>query len=369
MKKIAMGRVDIGGAHAWFKRASSLPDIGSLDTSMHSQGNTWDFMKAVVNLTLPSKSSEMVPHTFLFDEERLIKLRLDMLDLINLEICMHMFHGLEAASRLQESRFMAHDDTPVTSFASSPYNRPASPVDESMLSSPTLPSDHHFISKPKFYNAQERGHFSRAPSGQQVWVQSIENEIIVSASTSPRSLASSGASTATTYPPTPLYLSLTASDSAAQARSSFQAILASDNTSAKWSSLSSSLALQILRSTNTPLTRLPQFETHLAFHLSNPRSRLYQEAENRVLSQLFPVLQKLVEAYTPLTSLQIFEAATAPKVMPGGKASRPKDETTDIATRIAHIGILHWRVWAPLAYLVDPDAEDENQDLPASSAP
>jgi hypothetical protein len=238
-----------------------------------------------------------------------------------------------------------------------------------LLSSPTLPSEHHFIAKPKFYAAQERGHFLRQPSGQQAWVQSMENEIIASASSSPRSSPSTNASTPASYPPTPLYLSLPVSDSALQARSTFQAILASETTSEKWNSLSSSLALQILRSTNTPLTRLPQFESHLAFHLSNPRSRCYQEAENRVLSQLFPVLQKLVETYTPLTSLQIFEAATAPKAAPGAKANGAKDETTEIATRIAHIGILHWRVWAPLAYLVDPDAEEENPELRVGSAP
>jgi len=36
-----------------------------------------------------------------------------------------------------------------------------------------------------------------------------------------------------------------------------------------------------------------------------------------------------------------------------------KEEIAEIATRIAHIGILHWRVWAPLAYLVNPE-EDED---------
>lgn len=30
----------------------------------------------------------------------------------------------------------------------------------------------------------------------------------------------------------------------------------------------------------------------------------------------------------------------------------------DAARQIAHIGILHWRVWAPLAYLVNPDVEE-----------
>jgi len=357
MKKIAMGRVDIAGAHAWYRRASSLPDLTPLDASMHSQGNTWDFMKALVNLTLPSKA-EVVPHTFLFDEERLIKLRSDLLDLINLEICMHLYRSLDAQNR-QEMRYI-RDDTPTTSFTSSPYHRPTSPADNAMLSSPTIPMPYHFASKPKF-PTHERGHFTRTPTGQQVWVPNIEDDRVASTASSPRSSPSTTASTPETYPPTPLYLSLPASDSSSLARTSLQAILASPTSSDKWASLSPSLALEILRLTKTPLARLPQFESHLAFHISNHNSRLYQEAENRVLTQLFPVLQKLVGTYTPLTSLQIFEAATTPKsaVASTTQATGVKEEINEVATRIAHIGILHWRVWAPLAYLVDPDAEEE----------
>jgi hypothetical protein len=128
----------------------------------------------------------------------------------------------------------------------------------------------------------------------------------------------------------------------------------------RWTSLAPSLALQILRSTRTPLTRLPYFESILGFHLSNPRSRLYQEAELRVLSQLYPALRRLVEAYTPLTGLQIFEAATVPNIVGGlgVPANGAREEIGEIATRIAHIGMLHWRVWAPLAYLIDPDGEE-----------
>ena len=360
MKKIAMGRVDIAGAHAWFRRASSLPDVVPLDSSMRSQGNTWDFIKALVNLILPSKSSDMVPHTFLFDEERLIKLRSDMLDLINLEICMYMYRGLEAQSR-QETRYLPREESPSTSIVPSPCDRPASPADDTTLSSPTVPSQHHFEGRPRQELTQERGHFIRTPSGQQVWIRSVEDEDIASRTSSPRSSPSSNASTPATYPPTPLYLSLPFSDSSAQVRTSLQAILTSSTASDKWKSLSSSLGLQIVRSTSAPLSRLPQFESHLAFHLSNPRSRLYQEAESRVLAQLFPVLQQLVENYTPWTSLQIFEAATAPRALPTAPnvhVHGTKEEITEISTRVAHIGILHWRVWAPLAYLVDPDAEE-----------
>jgi hypothetical protein len=363
MKKIALGKVDIVGAHQWFKRASNLPDLVPLGHSTRSQGNTWDFIKALVNLTLPSRSSEMLPHTFLFDEERLIKLRSDIQDLINLEICMHHYRSLETSSISQDGRYPAADDTPTSSSTSSPYNRPASPADSSMLSSPTIPMPHHFeTSKPKNIFSQERGRFIREPSGRQVWQPRVDDALSVSASSSPRSSPSSTASTPDTYSPTLLYLSMPYADSSSQVRRGLLDILSSSTFSDKWASLSSSLALQILRSTTTPLSHLPQFEMHLTFHLSNPRSRVYQDAETRVLSQLFPVLQKLVDSYTPLTSLQIFEAATTPKPAALGglpTATGAKEEITEIATRIAHIGILHWRVWAPLAYMVDPEADED----------
>lgn len=373
MKKIALGRVDIAGAHAWFRRASSLPDILPIDGTAHSQGNTWDFIRALVNLTLPSKSSEIVPHTFLFDEERLFKLRSDMLDSINLEICMALYRNLDAKCRLQESVYNISDDTPTTSSMAT--SRPASPADDLMLSLPTLPGvDDFSCSRPKRLS-QERGHLLRALSGRQGLVPRIEGgRMVSSATSSPRSSPSSTASTPDTFPSTPFYLSQPITDSASQVRTSLLAILSSSTTNDKWVSLAQALCLQIVRSTTTPLTGLPQFESHLAFHLSNSRSRVYQEAETRVLVQLAPILQKLVETYTPLTSLQIFEAATTPRTLPGAtvpQVNSAKEEITEIATRIAHIGILHWRVWAPLAYLVDPDAEEdsETQNERAKSMP
>ncbi|KAI9054177.1 hypothetical protein LZ554_001348 [Drepanopeziza brunnea f. sp. 'monogermtubi'] len=346
MKKIAMGRVDVAGAHAWFKRASN-------SSGMPSQ--TMDFVNALVQLTLPSKS-EMFPHTFLFDEERLVKLRSDMLDMINLEICMQLYRNLESQSR----SYPTLDDTPSTSAVASPFHRPASPADNTVFSSPTIPSLHHFDSARSGH--QERGHFIRHPSGRQVWKPRVGDAYAESATSSPRSSPASTASTPDTLPPTPLYLSPDFSESASQVRTSLIAILSSSTSSTKWVSVSNDLALQILRSTTTSLTRLPQFEAHLAFHISNPRSKLYLDAEERVLGELGNQLKKLVHAYTPLSNLQIFEAATAPKTALGsssGQRNGFKDEISEIATRIAHIGLLHWRVWAPLAYLVDPNAVED----------
>ncbi|KAG4029255.1 hypothetical protein MFRU_016g00130 [Monilinia fructicola] len=367
VRKIAMGRVDIASAHDWFRKSANLPDSLPSDASTRTQGNTWDFMKALVNLTLPSKAIEPVPHTFLFDEERLVKLRADMLDLINLEICMFLYHKLEASSRMNDVRSVPQDDTPATSSYIS------SPADEGVLSAPTVPSENDFTAKRKYNHlAQERGHFSRELSGRQVWVPNLDDEAMDSVTSSPRSSPSTTASTPDTYPVTPLYLSLQNSDSTSQVRTSLQALLASSSSQDRWTALSSNIALQILRSTPTPMARLPVFESHLSFHLSNSRSKLYQEAEARILSKLYPELQKLVDSYTVLNSLQIFDAATSPKPANGifnGNApvTGQKEEITEVATRIAHIGILHWRVWAPLAYLVNPDAEEGDVNMTQDS--
>ena len=59
--------------------------------------------------------------------------------------------------------------------------------------------------------------------------------------------------------------------------------------------------------------------------------------------------------------MQIFEAATAGSKNGDVSDGGVKEEINEVATRIAHIGILHWWVWAPLAYLVDPDADVEEE--------
>lgn len=224
MKKIALGRVDIAGAHAWFRRANNLPNILPTDGTTHSQGNTWDFIKALVNLTVPSKSSEMVPHIFLFDEERLIKLRSDMLDLINMEICMYLYRNLDAQSKPQDMRYVAREDTPTIPVFTS---RPTSPADDIMLSSPT-------------------DHLIQTLSG-------MVGDAHVVPSSCPRSSPST--STPGNYPPTPLNPSQPFANSASQVRASL-AILSSSTINDRLTALPSSLALQILRSTTTLLMRI-----------------------------------------------------------------------------------------------------------------
>ena len=370
MRKIASGRIDLAEAHAWFKRACCLPDIAPLAPVTPQTTNTWHFMKGLVELTLPCKSEVMVPHTFLFDDERLVKLRADIEDSINLEICMYFFHELDLASRKQSACAIQYDDTPVTSFIPSPCDRPTSPSYNAVHSSPTLPLPHHFASKTKSGSSQNSCKLIQPSSEAREWDSNPESDsIALSSAPSPYSSPSSTASTPDTYPTTPFYLSHQISDSASQVRNSLLAILDPSMTSERWAVLAPSLALQILRSTATPLARLSAFESDLELHLSNPNSKTYQDARQRVLSQLFPILHKLVETYSPLTCLQIFELAAVQKSPPGiPKMQRnpSRDEITEIATKIAHIGILHWRIWAPLAYLIDPNEPVVQQNRPTT---
>lgn len=361
MKKIAHRRVDVAGAHAWYKRASSLPDMTGQEPS-RSQDNTWDFMKALVHLTLPSKATELVPHTFLFDEERLIKLRADMTDLINIEICMDFCHTWQTRNKTQGSHgaLVRRGVNSTTSFIPSPYDITDSPTGTAVYSSPTIPLPQDFAAaRFKPMSLQPLTPYTDSQSKRHSWNSDIDDERVGTPTfSSPRSSPSSVPSLPETGPTTPFYLSRQYKNSPSEIRASLRAILASSSSSEKWSTLSSALALEILHSTNTSLAHLPAFETLLATRLSETDSTFYRDAESRLLSQISPTLQNLVDTYSSYTNLQIFEATTASKSMPVHaplSQDTTKVDITDFATRIAHIGILHWRVWAELAYLVDPD--------------
>jgi len=65
--------------------SQQLVNITPTESPPTSKGNTWDLANAIVHFNLPSKASEMVSHSFLFNEKRLTKLCLIILDLINIE--------------------------------------------------------------------------------------------------------------------------------------------------------------------------------------------------------------------------------------------------------------------------------------------
>lgn len=309
-----------------------------VDVSMQSKAQLWGFFKALVNFTLPSKASEPVPHTFLFDEDRIVKLRTDMLDAINLEICMALYRQLKAESirftrsGLIDSHEMQNERVYGLSASMDPSSRPTTP-DRYVRSVPSSPDS-------------------------SVSLASSRNSVRITSNC----------------------FSISSHEPSNELRTSLLDILASavPNTD-KWATLSPALALQILRSTSAPLTELPAFESRVASHISNIASSVYKEAERVVTSQLYPHLKMLVETYMPLSNLQVSDAATSPRkpntiVHHATTMDVPteKEPIIDMATRLAHIGILHWRVWGPLVYIDGPEmndtdmGEDEIRGVPSN---
>lgn len=358
MKKIALSQLDVTGAHAWFRASERAYQEAQPDVSGGAQGGMWVFLRGLLDLTTPSRASQRAPATFKFDEERIMKLRSEMLDAINLEVCLGVYQDLIAQARTSaaSAAAMAIPTYHLSDPASSPHG----------FSSPTLPNTADFMRHQK--NApltmQTRAVIRNAFPSPQVWFgDAYRDSDAASTSTTPPSLSNSTSASASptlSATITPGFTSPTPSE----LRSSLTALLSSSPTTS-WPQSTPSLALQILRSTPLPLTHLPDLEAHLATHLGNPSSALYAAAEARVVSTIWADhLVPCATDFAVLTTGAMFEAATGSRRAPGSVAApgaravtAGERELRQLGVRIAHLGVLHWRVWAPLAYQVDPDEE------------
>jgi hypothetical protein len=133
------------------------------------------------------------------------------------------------------------------------------------------------------------------------------------------------------------------------------------------------MALQILRYANAP-TSLPGFENQLAAALDDVHSGPFREVEAHFQQRLMVDMARRATEFKPLSGVALFSAATGGR---GHSQSRPFDRTQrtsgvfgeqprdlrdeagidDMALRLVHLGVLHWRVWAPLAYEGDIESE------------
>lgn len=258
MKKIAFGKMGMTAAHSWFRAAKTLRTHNPLLIGS-SQRDMWSFFEGFTGLLLPSRSAEPVPDTFTFDGDRIIKLRNDVLDAINLELCARFFRELNRSNSNVEPR--------------------------------------------NYLDFQRR--------------QSLQEQTL---------------------------------------RASITAILSDTPAERRWQEGAPAIALQILRSTPANLSELSAFEAELQAHLSNPSSPIFLSCESAISAQLLHQIEKVAVRYAPLTTAKLFEISTTSR-------STSRDATRDparvalkaTAKQIAHIGTVHWRVWAPLAYLVNPD--------------
>ena len=98
-------------------------------------------------------------------------------------------------------------------------------------------------------------------------------------------------------------------------------------------------------------------ESALEWHLFN-ESDLFGYIQTGVRDSLLKMTLDLARRYLSMSPLAICEAqrgSPSPTLSPSGVS---QDDMERIAMRLAHIGVLHWRVWAPIVYLSEDWQED-----------
>lgn len=327
LKKIQSGKLNLDAARQWYQEAKRVAPLEYLDARhpyAQAFGETAVFFYAAAKLIVPSTPVEVptanaCPNTFVFDEERIVKLRSDMYDTICLEICMRQFEQLE---HMADFGLSIHSN-----FYASTSSRPSSFVGSdngSLNSSP-----------------RTSGYLSGQPT-------------------------------------------VDSADAPARSRELYKSLLALLQTappvsrsSQRWQSLSPSMALQILRYVNAPQITLGDLEEELLSKLSDINGDAFQDVEAYFHRRLLQELAKRVKDLKSLSGVGLFEMATGGRIQALGRASggafpareqhlelpgagrEPRDEggIDDMATRLAHLGLLHWRVWADLAYNEDNEVE------------
>lgn len=357
LKKIQSRKVDIGGARDWYRNADrnysatlgggggSSSSSNSSNTS-HNFGDMDVFFEALSRLVLPSSGEKRVPSTFLFDEERILKLRSDMVDAINLDICMRMYEDLDRVGR----------------YSAKMLGRNTQPLDEETLTSSTTPSSEFNFNTPLS---------SSRPSS-----------LVLSASDDSSAASDSSAdSSPRSSLVMPSYVAPEDSESRIKSKNVYKSLVAllqsatpSSRHSSRWQTMAPSMALQIFRYTDAPSELLPTFEERLMDNVCRVDSQIYREVEHAFHSRLMAELTNRVRDFKALSGVCLFSVATGghrPSGCGGSHLARDLDSglhdgqdeggIEDMATRLAHLGVLHWRVWAQLAYLGD------NEDMAVDS--
>ncbi|RWA03099.1 hypothetical protein EKO27_g12006 [Xylaria grammica] len=366
LKKIRDGKINTQSAQTWYSQLSAVQN----PASVQAFGETAVFFEELVNMAMPSSARQYpnFPSTFLFDEERITKLRCDVLDAINLEVCMRLYEAYETVDRN-----LWHGG--ATSAVPSPYL--ATPLSDAsgFLSARTEDEGSEFN-----FNAP-----TSRPS-------SMVFSSAGSAHSSPRSsLVIPAVSTAKTQEDLrtrsqELYDSLVAL---------VQSSTTSSRGASRWRAMNDSLALQIFRFTNAPTDMLETFEKSLNMHVGDLRSptdepdtsysALFQTVEGVFRDRLRAELQQRVKEFRGLTGVSLFSVATGGRLQGHNRTwdisrdsirdgERERDHATrgtreeggveDMATRLAHMGLIHWRVWAQLVYLGEVDSDILDSDVP-----
>ncbi|KAI2631619.1 camp-mediated signaling protein Sok1 [Xylaria nigripes] len=358
LRRIRDGKFDAQSAQAWYSQLDAV----QTPASTQSFGEMAVFFEELINMILPSNAYRYpsLPTTFLFDEDRITKLRSDLLDAINLEVCMRLYESYESTARsLWPSGSNYGGQSPV----------PTAPLSDAS----------------GFLNPRMEGEGSESSFG--------------APTSRPSSMVFSSAGSAHSSPRSSLIVPTmpsvnTPEDLRSRSQELYDSLVAlvqsstSNRTTSRWRAMNDSLALQIFRFTNAPTEMLGDVEEKLRFNLgdlrstmdSRPYSPLFQHVESIFRERLLTELQSRVKEFKGLTGVSLFSVVTGGRPQgqsrardnsregerdsPFSRGNREEGGVEDLATRLAHLGLLHWRVWSQLVYVGDIDMDAVDSDVP-----
>jgi hypothetical protein len=120
----------------------------------------------------------------------------------------------------------------------------------------------------------------------------------------------------------------------------------------RWVEAVPHMAVKIFRYAKAPSYMLATVESALGEVLSNPHGELFLDVKIGYHRRLLKDLCNRVREYKGMNSWSLYTAAVEKRVPPGGNMPRDFYEclrdcmdmgVSDLAMRLAHVGILHWR--------------------------
>lgn len=314
-KKIAHSRMDVRPSKLWYREAcrrySSLLEVPAKTQAF---GDATVFFEALSRLVLPSAEDQTLPNTLEFDAERIHRLRSDMMDMINLDICMKAYEDVEGYSMLASLQGLdqGRPGTPDSVFSGSASSRPSSFVMSAAGSASPSPRSSFFM--PSQPSDAER----------ELKAQELYDSLKAILHTAPHTAKPAD----------------------------------------RWRAIAPAMALQVFRYANAPRHLLPVIEGNISSLVCDVHSPRYRELEEHLFGKFVAELGRRVRRFSGLSGVTLYSIATGERA--GGRQAweeregpeaREDEVMAGMASRLAHLGILHWRVWSRMLYLREDTME------------
>jgi hypothetical protein len=336
-KKLTSGKIMKAPLKTWFDSIRSNGSEAHRPSALSSA--PWSFFISLTNFVCPAETGEASnkpPESFVFDEERFVKLRSDILDAINLDVCLRLrLHGSVSGVRCPTpdvTLYQPEEDTQALG----------------------LQSDRR---SPQYISYTGRVSGERIPAIQMIEestgdatdsdcsssdydAEDAENED--DDSEDDGFILPKIASCTSTAMTTPLFHPLEIPRD--PQRQSLLDILDHAPLNNRWQQSVPYLAAQLVRQHD--LHRVQDIESQLVDRISNTQNEHFKKSRSRVLEALTSLIATRLNLWFTLSSVELFEIAASSK--PPGQPPKPRNSLPEIATQLVHIGIIHWRIWNEL---------------------